>query len=232
MCPRTPTTPTEYSSGWLLLPSRTAISEIESFYSPHQRALSGSAFSSAILRNACEPYPTWRFKADIFDKEFNLKTTIASVFAALFFITTAMAQAPGQPETLLAGIDIHHTKIADVIKLYGEPEGVYAAPAPYPSGTKQYKWGRLTLTLKILTEPTANGDAITAIQIDGDGDSRPISRTGRGLKLGDKPQSIKKIYGIELQGTSTTLRWPDGEMLLIRLDDKSRVDRLELSLKK
>lgn len=143
---------------------------------------------------------------------------------------TATAQAPGQPETLLAGIDIHHTRIPDIIKLYGEPEAVYAAPAPYPPGTKQYQWGRLTVTLKVLTEPTATGDAITAIQIDGDGDAKPISRTGRGLKLGDKAQAIKKVYGIKIEGSSATLQWPDGTVLFVHVDDKSRVDRLELSL--
>jgi hypothetical protein len=157
-----------------------------------------------------------------------LKTTV--FFVALFCATAAAAQAPGSPETVLAGIDIHHTRIPDIIKLYGEPEAVYAAPAPYPAGTKQYKWGRLTVTLRILTAPTATGDTITATQIDGDGDTKPISQTGRGLKLGDKAQAIKKLYGVELEGSSATLQWPDGEVLLIHVNDKSRVDRLELSL--
>jgi hypothetical protein len=160
-----------------------------------------------------------------------LKTT-ALLFLALIYATGALAQASGQPETVLAGIDIHHATTADVIKLHGEPEGVYAAPAPYPPGTKQYKWGRLTVTLRVLTEPTPAGDKITVIQIDGDGDTRPISRTGRGLRLGDKAQAIRKLYGVELDGSSTTLQWPDGEVLLIHMNDKARVDRLELRLKK
>jgi hypothetical protein len=154
-----------------------------------------------------------------------------SFLVSLLFSAAALAQAPGQPETVLAGIDIHHTTIPGIITLYGQPEGIYAAPAPYPAGTKQYKWGRLTVTLKVLTEPTATGDAITAIQIDGDGDGKPISRTGRGLKLGDKAQSIKKIYGVGPEGSSTTVQWPEGEVLLVHLNDKSRVDRLELTSK-
>ena len=131
---------------------------------------------------------------------------------------------------MLAGIDIHQTKIADIEKLYGEPEGIFAAPAPFPVGTKQYKWGRLTLTLLVLTEPLSSGDQITAIQISGQGDGKPISSTGRGLKLNDKEHEVKKIYGVEPSTPSTTLHWPTGETLLIHFNDKQRIDRLELKL--
>jgi hypothetical protein len=160
--------------------------------------------------------------------------TASKIVRCLVFTLVCSVAALGQsnpPENVLAGIDIHHTRIADIVRMYGDPEGVYAAPAPYPSGTKQYKWGRLTLTLKVLTEPTPQGDAITAIQIEGDGDGKAVSRTGRGLKLGDKSQSIKKFYGTETDGPSVTLTWPSGEVLLIHLSGKTRVDRLELSLK-
>lgn len=143
----------------------------------------------------------------------------------------AVAQDKGMPETVLAGIDIFHTTIPDIIKLYGPPEGVYAASEPYPVGTRQYKWGRLTVTLRVLTEPSPSGDKVTAIQIDGDGDGKPISRTGRGLKLSDKPEAIHKIYGQKSSGNTVTLEWPDGIVLMVRINEKSRVDRLELSLK-
>jgi hypothetical protein len=148
----------------------------------------------------------------------------------LLFVLPAFAQAPGEPETVLAGIDLHHTPIASVAKLYGEPEGVYAAPEPYPVGTKQYKWGRLTVTLMVLTQPTSSGDNITTIQIQGEGDQKPISRTGRGLKLSDKADVIKKLYGVEPAAPSTTIKWASGEELIVHLNDKSRVDRLQLGL--
>lgn len=157
---------------------------------------------------------------------------IRNLLVALFLLTTvAAAENKGAPETILANINIFHTTIADITKMYGPPEGVYAAPAPYPAGTKQYKWGRLTVTLRVLTEPTPSGDKITAIQIDGDGDRKPISRTGRGLDLGDKSDKIRKLYGVEPSGPTTTLQWPDGPTLLIRTNARSRIDRLELSLK-
>ena len=156
---------------------------------------------------------------------------IRNLLVILLLCSAAVAQEKNAPETVLAGIDILHTTIPDIIKLYGPPEGVFAAPEPYPAGTKQYKWGRLTVTLRVITEPTPTGNKITAIQIDGDGDGKPISRTGRGLKLGDKPAAIHKIYGIEPTGPSTTIQWPGGPTLLIRTDAKSRIDRLELTLK-
>jgi hypothetical protein len=149
----------------------------------------------------------------------------------LFLALPALSPTQGSPETVLSGIDIHQTLIANVTKLYGEPEGVFAVPAPYPEGTKQYKWGRLTVTLLVLTKPSASGDRISAIQIEGEGDGKPVSRTGRGLKLGDKSEMIKKIYGVDPKSPDTTLEWPSGETLVIHLNDKSRVDRLELSLK-
>jgi hypothetical protein len=149
----------------------------------------------------------------------------------LFVALPALSQTQGSPETVLSGIDIHHTLVADVTKMYGEPEGVFAVPAPYPEGTKQYKWGRLTVTLLVLTRTLASGDRISAIQIQGEGDGKPISRTGRGLKLSDKSEIIKKLYGVEAKFPETTLEWPSGETLVVHLNDKSRVDRLELSLK-
>ena len=156
---------------------------------------------------------------------------IRNLLVIFLLCSTALAQDKSSPETVLAGIDILHTTVPDIIKLYGPPEGVYAAPEPYPAGTKQYKWGRLTVTLRVLTEPTSSGDKVTAIQIDGDGDGKPVSRTGRGLKLGDKPGAIHKLYGVDPVGPSTTVQWPNGPTLLIRTNAKSHIDRIELSLK-
>ena len=159
----------------------------------------------------------------------SLQTLVLLAACALAGITAVAQTSP--PETVLAGIDIFHAKIADVISLYGPPEGVYAAPEPYPAGTRQYKWGRLTVTLKVLTEPTPSGDQITVIQIDGEGDGKPISRTGRGLKLNDKAKEITRVYGATPAGSSATLTWPDGVSLFVRLNGQSRIDRLELARK-
>ncbi len=142
------------------------------------------------------------------------------------------SSAPGEPESVLAGIDIRHMRIADVQRLYGEQEAMYAVTAdPYPTGTKLYKWGRLTVTLKVLTEPTVkDGDVIRAIEIQGEGDpgNKAINKTGRGLKLGAKAGEAKKIYGVEAVDGQTKIRWSDGTTLVVTLNEKERVSKLEL----
>lgn len=211
----------------MVLPSTVAFTEIETFYSGNQGrlfAVLGISGLGVFKRLRLQ----FRAKTCYVHQ---VRTLVATLATCLFWLTAAFAQAPGSPETVLAGIDIHHTKVADMMKLYGEPEGVYAAPEPYPAGTRQYKWGRLTLTLMVLTEPSPTGDKITAIQIQGQGDGKAISSTGRGLKLSDKPQRVKKLYSVDAVNPSTSLEWPSGETLLIHLDDKLRIDRLELKLK-
>ena len=144
---------------------------------------------------------------------------------------TATTLASGEPETVLAGINVRQMRILAVQKLYGEQEAMYAVPPnPYPEGTKLYKWGRLTVTLKVLTEPSTNGDVIHAIEIQGEGEpgDRAINKTGRGLKLGAKSGEVKKLYGLETTGGQTKIQWSDGTTLVVTLNEKGRVSKLEL----
>lgn len=187
--------------------------EIESFYVANQRRLFGVCYG-------------WRWWNRV---GYMLRHLLLAI---LLLSTAALSQEKAAPENVLAAIDIFHSTIPEIIKLYGPPEGVFAAPEPYPVGTKQYKWTRLTVTLRVLTEPTPAGDRIAAIQIDGDGDGKPISRTGRGLKLGEKAEAMRKVYGVEPSGQSTTIEWPNGLTLLVRANEKSRIDRLELSVER
>jgi hypothetical protein len=149
-------------------------------------------------------------------------------------ITPAAQNAPnasGQPESVLAGIDIHHADIAGIQKMYGQQDAMYGVPPnPYPPGTKLYKWGRLTVTLKVLTEPSAPGEIIRAIEVEGEGEpgDKAINKTGRGLKLGAKAAEIKKLYGVEAADGSATIKWDDGTTLVITLNGNNRVSKLEL----
>jgi hypothetical protein len=152
------------------------------------------------------------------------------LFSSVIFSQTA-PNAIGQPETSLAGIDPHHTTIADIQKLYGLQEAMIAVPPnPYPEGTRLYKWRRLTATLKVLTEPSPNGEVIRAIEVAGEGEpgDQPINKTGRGLKLGAKAAEIKKLYGIEPAKGETTIKWPDGTTLVVGTNEKGRVSKIEL----
>jgi len=153
----------------------------------------------------------------------------------LFSASSAVAQSgrsvPGEPERSLAGINFTQTGTADIEKMYGAHSAMIAVTEePYPAGTKLYKWGRLTVTLKVLTEPEAGHDVIRDIEVRGEGEpgNQLINRTGRGLKLGAKTSEIKKIYGIDGVSGANTLQWPDGTTLVIDVSEAGRVSRLEL----
>ncbi len=151
---------------------------------------------------------------------------------ALLFSFAATAQTvSGTPEDTLAGIHIRQMKIADVQKMYGQQDAIYAVPPdPYPQGTKLYKWGRLTVTLKVLTEPTGNNEVIRAVEVEGQGQpgDKPMNKTGRGLKLDAKENDIQKLYGVVPSNGSTTIKWQDGTTLIVTLNEKGRVSKLEL----
>ncbi len=150
------------------------------------------------------------------------------LYSALLF---AQESPSGAPETTLSGINIRASSIADVQQLYGQQQSMLAVNSGgYPEGTKLYKWTRLTVTLKVLTEPSAKAEVIRAIQVEGEGEpgKKPINQTGSGLSLGDKASKIKDVDGTEPMDGSATVRWPDGTTLIIGVSEKGRVNKLEL----
>ena len=156
---------------------------------------------------------------------------LALLLCSMLLAGQVTLDTTGEPETILAGIDPHHTTIAAVQQKYGLQEAIFAVPPdPYPEGTKLYKWGRLTVTLKVLTEPSAKGEVIRAVSVEGDGEpgDQAINKTGRGLKLGAKASEIKKLYGAEPANGQTRLQWKDGTTLVIGTNGKGRVSKLEL----
>jgi hypothetical protein len=148
----------------------------------------------------------------------------------LFFSLYSHAQsATGPPETSLAGIELGHTTIADIEKMYGKANVVSNA-----GGTTLFQWQRLTVALTIATQfdpknPSDPSGTVISVAVQGEGDNKPISRTGRGLKLGAKVSDVKKIYGVEANSGTTTLNWPNGTTLSVRLADNQKIDRLELT---
>jgi len=153
------------------------------------------------------------------------------ILACMQLAAQTTPPASGAPETSLAGIDIRQMKIPDIHKMYGQQEAMYAVPPdPYPPGTKLYKWGRLTVTLKVLTEPSAKVERIRAIEVQGEGEpgKQAINETGRGLRLGAKASEIKKLYGVDASNGSSTIQWSEGTTLVITLNEKGRVSKLEL----
>ena len=170
--------------------------EIESFYRMYQfRRMPIWNWIAAIYMNwaSVEPGASSQGQAER-SSAFRIGPMLKRIpIATLLFSSVLLAQtapnASGPPESVLAGIDPYHTTIADIQKMYGLQEAVFAIPPnPYPPGTKLYKWGRLTVTLKVLTEPSAQGEAIRAIEVEGEGEpgDKAINKTGRGLRLGAK----------------------------------------------
>jgi hypothetical protein len=143
----------------------------------------------------------------------------------------SLAAASGPPETSLAGIELGHSTIADIGKMYGKPNVIQSS-----GSITLFQWQRLTVTLTVATTYDANNPANSdakpvsiAIQGEGDPEKRGISRTGRGLRLGAKDSDVKKIYGIDVKKGSNTLTWSGERSLTIRMNDSGRVDRIELT---
>ena len=161
---------------------------------------------------------------------FKLFCAIPLLFCPLVLAQTA-PNAGGAPETVLAGIDIHHTPLASIQKMYGQQDAMYGVPPdPYPPGTKLYEWRRLTVRLKVLTEPAGSGELIRAISVEGEGEpgKQPINQGGRGLKLGAKSSEIKKLYGVDPSSGPATIKWSDGTTLIVTVNEKGRVSKMEL----
>jgi hypothetical protein len=160
-----------------------------------------------------------------------VRAVVLLFLASAITAGTPSPKAAGEPETVLAGIDVHHTTIAAIQKMYGPQDSMYAVPPnPYPAGTKLYKWGRLTVMLKVLTEPSDSGEIIRAIEIEGEGEpgDHAINKTGRGLKLGAKASEIDKLYAVGATNGTATLQWSDGTTLVITVNEKNRVRKMEL----
>ncbi len=143
----------------------------------------------------------------------------------------AQATPSGAPETTLAGINIRFNNITDVEELYGEQQAMYAVSQKgYAEGSKLYQWTRLTLTLKVLTQPSPAGEKISAIEIKGEGEpgKKAVNSTRRGLRLGAKSSDIKKLYDVDPVNGSATIKWADGTTLIVGVSEKGRVNKLEL----
>lgn len=158
-----------------------------------------------------------------------LALTLLLLQSGLAFAQMLQSFPSAPPETTLSGIKLRGS-IEDVQKLYGQQQFLLAVNSDgYPAGTKVYQWTRLTVTLKVLTEPSSSGESIRVIEVQGEGEpgKKAINRTGRGLSLGDKASKIKEVYDAEPVNSSANLKWPDGTMLIVGLNN-GRVNKLEL----
>lgn len=142
-------------------------------------------------------------------------------------------QARGRPEKKLARIDLERTNLADVIKMYGKPSKIEKQPSPPDLALTDYYWnlakGRLHLVVV--------QDYISLVEVEGSAGS-VLLQTGRGLKLGDNLDDLRRIYGPRYKVRKipranihdVMIQWRSEEFsLTAELDKKGRIKKLSLS---
>lgn len=108
-------------------------------------------------------------------------------------------------EESLAGVDIYHSTISNVIRLYGQPlafrDETDPADDPPGSGTRDYTWVIHGVKLLVHTGyyTGARGDTIVegiiSVEVWGAGPGGGAGRTGAGLALGDGYERALQLYG-------------------------------------
>jgi hypothetical protein len=117
----------------------------------------------------------------------------------------ATLMAMGSPEDTLAGINLRSATWDHVLKKYGSP--AQTIKAPNNPGWRGYLWQSAATRLEVQvshgkTRPYV--DTITVVRLGSASTMDQLAAagvTGRGLKLGDSLDDLKKIYGDRFQLT-------------------------------
>jgi hypothetical protein len=141
-------------------------------------------------------------------------------------------QARGRPEKELARIHLEHTMLADVIRMYGKPSKVEKQPSPPDIAMTDYYWNLSRGRLHLLMVQ----NYISLVEIEGSLES-VWSQTGRGLKIGDDLNDVRRIYGPRYKVRKipsadiheVIIQWRSKEFsLIVGLDKKGRIKSLSL----
>ncbi len=130
----------------------------------------------------------------------------------LFFLSGVVAiadhlparlQARGKPENTLAGINLEHDDAVKVLKSLGPPTRKVTVPNnPQWTG---YLWDTATTRLEVEVSRGKGKDylgRVTVVRLGGEGLPGALAAresTGRGLKLGDTLDTLKRFYGNRFQ---------------------------------
>ena len=152
-------------------------------------------------------------------------------------------QARGTPETTLAGIHLsERTKIADVIRLYGRPTKREGSESDNPNvaSSYDYYWIRRGLNLHVLVQRLPRRmpgwEYVSLVEVDY-GTSRPVAKTGKGLRIGNSLKDLKRIYGNrfkvrdipKLNIHDAMIQWRQEEYSLVAtLDKRDKITALQL----
>ena len=153
-------------------------------------------------------------------------------------------QARGAPETRLAGIRLNdRTRLADVVRLYGQPTRVEAWESDDVniSGSYDYYWFRPGLNLHVLVErlprKLPGWEYVSLVEVYS-GTSNKIARTGKGLRVGDSLNALRRAYGYrfkirdipKLKIHDVMVQWQREEYSLVAtLDRRNKITGLSLS---
>jgi hypothetical protein len=138
-------------------------------------------------------------------------------------------QARGRPEKELARIHLEHTKLPDVIRMYGKPSKVEKQPSPPDIALTDYYWNLSNGRLHLLMDQ----DYISLVEVEGS-----ALRTGRGLKIGDDLNDVRRIYGSRYKVRKipsaniheVMIQWRSEEFsLVVGLNKRGRIKSLSLS---
>jgi hypothetical protein len=149
-------------------------------------------------------------------------------------------QARGKPETRLAGIDLRRAKLADVIKVHGQPTKVKAWEQDNPkiANSYDYYWNTRGVNLKVGVVRALNIEYVSFVEIEGPKSRNKNSRTGAGLSLGNTIRDIKRIYGARFKRRNipkqkikdVMIQWRQEEYSLVAtLDSQNKITSLSLA---
>jgi hypothetical protein len=151
--------------------------------------------------------------------------------------------AQGKPETKLAGINLRNATLADIVRRYGPPTKVQGVEEHDPgiASSFDYYWIKSGMHLHILVERFPNKlpdwQYVSLIEVNSSTVNR-IGRTGRGLKLGDSLDDLKRIYGpryyvrniSKFKIHDVMIQWRREEYSLVAtLDQNNRITKLSLA---
>ena len=138
--------------------------------------------------------------------------------------------APGNPDMVLAGINMSTAHIEDVIARYGPPSARNHEPVeggPPGSGSADYAWqiGRATLTASTEFYRDESGkkiESVLVLRVHGPESSGRL-QTGRGVGLGDPVAKVKSVYGSTYLDRTINAPRPSGTKVVYCYSDETEL---------
>lgn len=140
-------------------------------------------------------------------------------------------------ERTLAGFEMSHDTIADVLTRLGKPQkSKYVLRDLDPGGPQwvKHKWTRGETALAV----SGQADRIQILQVSG-GQGDPAYATGRGLRLGDARARVEELYGTtfvdgnvtgpEIGERTVTYCYEDGTELSVGYDRADTVTAIRVT---